>query len=378
MVNRIFRKIDEENHSNERLWKVAREVWTPERRQKMWLLICYEDGYDARYCWLANTFGVRLFASIERLCVAETLYRRETNRTTIKYSLQRILDEDPYDYLALEIYFECVKRKHGLQLFYLPRHIAEKQTRLFHELYGTQPGEPLHPDAGLYWYCSNCAHVKTNVYDFILRRSKRKKKKKKKPGNSNTTSVNAGLAVGGTSFSAAHLERKRRAGEALIKKQEAAESDSENEKEDDEEEDEEEEENEEEEEESSSSDSDSSEEEEEEEEQEAGADDKKAVNPVPSGGAPAPGLEASIPLVVTVKLANVLFASSERLCKYSLYSVGTCINLATGEISCAKKASRNNPKKRSSATDMVSQLTRSRKTEANEKRKKFKVCQPLS
>jgi len=386
VVNRIFRKIDEENHSNERLWKVAREVWTPEKRQKMWVLICYEDGYDARYCWLANTFGVRLFASIERLCVAETLYRRETNRTTIKYSLQvraervpvnkktdclltrlpkqRILDEDPYDYLALEIYFECVKRKRGLQLFYLPRHIAEKQTRLFHELYGTQPGEELHPDAGLYWYCSNCNHVKTNVYDFILRRSKRKKKKKKKPGNSNTTSVNAGLAVGGTSFSAAHLERKRRAGEALIKKQEDAESDSENE----EDEEEEEEENQEDEL-SSSSDSDSSEEEEEEAEQEPGPDDKKTVHPASL----APGLgEASAPLVVTVKLANVLFASSERLCKYSLYSVGTCINLATGGISCAKKASRNNPKKRSSATDMVSQLTRSRKTEANEKRKKFK------
>jgi hypothetical protein len=153
VINRIFRKLDEENHSNARLWHMAREVWTPEKRNKMWLLICYVDGYDARYCWLANMFGVRLFASIERLCVAETLYRRETNRTTIKYSLQRIMDEEPYDYCALHHYFGCVQRKHGLQLYYLPRHIAEKQTRLFHELYGTQPGEALHPDAGLYWYC---------------------------------------------------------------------------------------------------------------------------------------------------------------------------------------------------------------------------------
>jgi hypothetical protein len=209
---------------------------------------------------------------------------------------------------------------------------------------------------------SNCSHVKSNIYDFILKRSKRKKKKKKKPGNSNTTSVNAGLAVGGTSFSAAHLERKRRASDALTKKEvkqenENSDSDDEDNEEDDEEDDEEEDY------ESSDSDSESEEEEEEEETIETPEDEKKSVD---RG-------EASAPLVVTVKLANLLFAGSERLCKYSLYSVGTCIDLATGNISCAKKASRNNPKKRSSATDMVSQLTRSRKTEANEKRKKFKV-----
>lgn len=432
VINRIFRKLDEEHHSDERLWYYSREVWTQEKRDRLWQMVCYQPGFDQRYCWLWR-FGVRPFASIERLCAAETLYRRETNRTTIKYSLQQILDEDPYDYCALQHYFACVKRKFGLQLFYLPRHIAEKQVKLFHELLGTQPGEPLLPDAGLYWYCSNCENIKTTIYDGILRRSKRKKKKKKKPSQSNTTAVNPGLATGGSSFSPAQLQRMKRNKAAAANKlkeeaasenesslasaaEESSEEDtsraivpvvrdifeepsdeeaeedrpkkhrgSDDENSDEEEEEEEEEDDEEEDEEESDSESESSDEEEEdgEEEEEQGMA-TVVTDGSGEGEAPAPVLKkakadaeeqdpkAAAPLVITVKLNNLLFAGSERLSKYSLYSVGTCIELATGTVRCAKKASRNNPKKRSSATDMVSQLTRSRKTEANEKRKRFK------
>jgi hypothetical protein len=441
VINRIFRKLDEEHHSNERLWHVSRQVWTAEKRDVMWQLVCHEPGYDKRYCWLARTFGVRPFASIERLYAAETLYRRETNRTTIKYSLQQILAEDPYDYCALEHYFACVKRKFGLQLFYLPRHIAEKQVRLFHEIYGTLPGEALHPDAGLYFYCPNCENIKTTVFDGILRRSKRKKKKKKKQGQSATTAVQQGSALGRvrqgvrvkkqepedtdnessgisdaglTTDADAEEEDDDRGGPmeimALDHVSDTEENDAQEEEEEDddennnhnEEEDEEEEEDEDEA--GSEYDSSSASEEEEEEGEEEKIEDEEAEMVAGLGGnwdaelqgdilhtqmlaqtlknevavavpkPPVPGVapEGPTPLVITVKLNNLLFTGSERLSRYSLYSVGTCIDLGTGHILCAKKASRNNPKKRSSATDMVSQLTRSRKTEANEKRKKFK------
>ena len=229
-VNQVLGKLDEANYGNKRLQEAEKAF--PESKRKLmeqWVLSKPNFSYRALFA----PFGVRAHAAVEELHKAIMMYRHETQRTKIKKVLINILRTDPYDYVGIRLYFQLVAKRDSFVLYDFPKQILQEQICTQHVLYQTPPGEKLYQVAGLYYYCPSCGTVKTNIYDFVTKRSKKKKKKKRK------------------------------------------------------------------------------------------------------------GLDTH---------------NAERLRKYSLFSVGTCVDILTGKIMCAKKASRNNPKHKA-ATAKTEQTT---------------------
>lgn len=99
--------------------------------------------------------------SIEELENAEDLYKRETSRSNVKKTLERVLRRGARDYLILRHFFICIEKQNAIITYPLPREWTEKQLELYHQLYGTRPGEELPSQAGLYMICTNCRKIKS-------------------------------------------------------------------------------------------------------------------------------------------------------------------------------------------------------------------------
>ncbi len=136
-------------------------------RVKQWWPISY---------WFLGTLPFSVHAdSIRELASAEDLYQRETSRSGVKKTLDKILRRGARDYLILRHFFQCLKRRQSILVYPLPRDWTDMQIKKFHQLYQTKPGETLPEQAGLYMACVNCSSIRSITIPYEVDDEKQKK-----------------------------------------------------------------------------------------------------------------------------------------------------------------------------------------------------------
>lgn len=118
------------------------------------------DPWDSvSYEWLACVFKVRL-DSVVALKDAERLYVTESSTADVANVLRELRSLRPYDYEVLEDFFVELQSSRRAVLYPLPAEMVLAQIAALHRLYGTAPGEELHPEAGAFFVCGSCFDVK--------------------------------------------------------------------------------------------------------------------------------------------------------------------------------------------------------------------------
>jgi hypothetical protein len=173
---------DQSQRKNPQL-REAEESFPESLRELMWEVILRQPDESAPFDWLALVFGVSADRTVEPLNHARYLYLQETDRSCVRNVLEAVARDDPYDYAVLRNYFTLLKKRNAFLVYDLPPEITLRQVAEYHRMYGTQMGQPLHKQAGLYFVCTNCGRLKSQVFDSVTKSSKKKKNNSNSPRN---------------------------------------------------------------------------------------------------------------------------------------------------------------------------------------------------
>ena len=80
-----------------------------------------------------------------------------------RYKLDRIQANEPRDFAILKLFFHELYKKQSIRIYDLPYEVKQQQIKTFMEKYGVNDASELPSEVGTYYYCPNCASIKTYV-----------------------------------------------------------------------------------------------------------------------------------------------------------------------------------------------------------------------
>jgi len=136
---------------------------------------CINNFYE--YCKLQNTvstpFSFEWMFWILELNIKQTIipfknavsnYFNELNRRLLFKTLSNIYNNNPKDFKILQTFYNELYIKENFIIYNIPDMLKNKQLEAYCKLYSVDSITELPPDAGQYYYCSQCGTFKSYIY----------------------------------------------------------------------------------------------------------------------------------------------------------------------------------------------------------------------
>lgn len=124
----------------------------------------FAPSESVSYEWLACEFDISMH-SVMRLKEAEQLYSSQISSKKVASVLRSLSKNAPRDYHVLKTFFTQLNHRKSIRLYSLPLDMTLAQIGALHKLYQTAPGQPLHPEAGMFYFCTNCLNFKASLVE---------------------------------------------------------------------------------------------------------------------------------------------------------------------------------------------------------------------